>query len=181
VTQIKSVNKNNSSTKTQNRTKLPELTNEGKAINKELFRAVSQISGGKGEGFGEMVLNQFRGIETPIAGIASMLENIRSIAPKDNIEGMLATQMIATHNAAMSFYRRANKLIEVSTLESTIKLGNDTLRLADKLARTYTLQLEALNKYRGKGQQNISVKHVHVNEGGRAIVGNINSNKESKE
>jgi len=33
--------------------------------------------------------------------------------------------------------------------------------------------LEALNKHRGKGQQKVTVEHVHVHEGGQAVVGNV--------
>ena len=45
--------------------------------------------------------------------------------------------------------------------------------LATKLLRTYTMQVEALQHYRGKGQQKIRVEHVHVHSGGQAIVGAI--------
>ena len=31
----------------------------------------------------------------------------------------------------------------------------------------------ALDKHRGKGQQRVTVEHVHVHEGGQAIVGNV--------
>jgi len=34
--------------------------------------------------------------------------------------------------------------------------------------------MEALNKYRTGGKQTIQVQHVNVNEGGQAIVGNVN-------
>ena len=44
---------------------------------------------------------------------------------------------------------------------------------ASTLARTYIMQMEALDRHRGKGKQDIRVKHVHVNEGGQAIVGNV--------
>ena len=37
----------------------------------------------------------------------------------------------------------------------------------------YARQLETLNKHRGKGQQKVTVEHVHVAEGGQAIVGNV--------
>ena len=33
--------------------------------------------------------------------------------------------------------------------------------------------VEALNRYRGKGQQHVRVEHVHVNQGGQAIVGAV--------
>jgi hypothetical protein len=32
-----------------------------------------------------------------------------------------------------------------------------------------------LNRHRGKGQQKVTVEHVHVHEGGQAIVGNVES------
>jgi hypothetical protein len=36
--------------------------------------------------------------------------------------------------------------------------------------------LDALNRHRGKGQQKVTVEHVH--EGGQAIVGNVESRGE---
>ena len=35
------------------------------------------------------------------------------------------------------------------------------------------LMLDALNKHRGKGQQKVTVEHVHVHQGGQAVVGTI--------
>jgi hypothetical protein len=48
-------------------------------------------------------------------------------------------------------------------------LGN----LTTKFMRTYTMQVDALTRKRRKGQQNITVKHVHVYAGGQAIVGAV--------
>jgi len=42
--------------------------------------------------------------------------------------------------------------------------------LAVKLLRIFTSQMEALQRYRGKGQQKVTVEHVHVNAGAQAIV-----------
>lgn len=95
------------------------------------------------------------------------INSLMGIAPKDEIEGMLAAQMVATHNAAMECYRRA--MISEQTFEGRAQ----NLAFAGKLSRTYTMQLEALQKYRGKGQQKVTVEHVHVHEGGQAIVGNV--------
>jgi hypothetical protein len=33
--------------------------------------------------------------------------------------------------------------------------------------------LEALDRYRGTGQQKVTVEHVHVHSGGQAIVGAV--------
>jgi hypothetical protein len=42
---------------------------------------------------------------------------------------------------------------------------------ANKLCRTYAVLLDALNRHRGKGQQKVTVEHVHVHSGGQAVVG----------
>jgi hypothetical protein len=43
----------------------------------------------------------------------------------------------------------------------------------NKLMRTFTNQMETLKRYRSGAQQTVKVEHVHVHEGGQAIVGNI--------
>jgi thiol-disulfide isomerase/thioredoxin len=44
---------------------------------------------------------------------------------------------------------------------------------ASKLSRTFAMLLEALNRHRGKGQQKMTVEHVHVHSGGQAVVGMV--------
>ena len=44
---------------------------------------------------------------------------------------------------------------------------------ANKLSRTSVMLLEALNRHRGKGEQKVTVEHVHVHAGGQAVVGMI--------
>jgi hypothetical protein len=87
------------------------------------------------------------------------------IQPKGELEGMLAAQLIACHNAAMECYRRA--------MNSQLPARDYHLNQANKLSRTYSTLLEALNRHRGKGQQKVTVEHVHVHQGGQAIVGNV--------
>src|SRR6202045_871356 len=92
------------------------------------------------------------------------------IAPQDEIEGMIAAQLIAAHNATMECYRRA--MIDEQTLEGR----RDNLSQANKLSRTYAVLLDALNRYRGKeGQQKVTVEHVDVHAGGQAVVGLVES------
>ena len=89
------------------------------------------------------------------------------ISPKDEIEGMIAAQLLAAHNAAMECYRRA------MIGEQTFAGRSEGLSQANKLSRTYAVLLDALNRYRGKGQQKVTVEHVHVHAGGQAVVGTI--------
>ena len=100
------------------------------------------------------------------AAIAGLI----GIAPQDEIEGMIAAQLIAAHNATMECYRRA--MIDEQTLEGR----RDNLSQANKLSRTYAVLLDALNRYRGKeGQQKVTVEHVDVHAGGQAVVGLVES------
>ncbi len=91
---------------------------------------------------------------------------ICGIAPQGPIEGMLAAQMAAVHSATMTLARRVNNT-------ETIMQQDSADRCFNRLARTFIAQLEALNRHRGKGQQKMTVEHVHVHEGGQAIVGTV--------
>ena len=95
------------------------------------------------------------------------VEALIGIGPKDELEGMLGAQLLASHNAAMECYRRA--MIDEQTFEGR----RENLSQANKLSRTYTTLLEALNRHRGKGNQKVTVEHVTVNSGGQAIVGAV--------
>jgi hypothetical protein len=102
-----------------------------------------------------------------IAQIA--LLQMQGIAPKDTAESMLAVQMVATHDTAM-------KLLKQAMLANQTFQGKDmNLKHAEKLLQLYSRQMEVLAKYRGKGQQKITVEHVTVQAGGQAIVGNVTS------
>jgi hypothetical protein len=97
--------------------------------------------------------------------ITAALAGLIGIGPKDELEGMIAAQLIAAHSAVMECYRRA--MISEQTLQSR----SENLTQANKLSRTFAVLLDALNRHRGKGQQKISVEHVHVHSGGQAVVG----------
>ncbi len=92
---------------------------------------------------------------------------LMGIAPKDELEGMMAAQLVAAHSAAMECYRRA--MIGEQTFEGR----RENLAQANKLSRTYAALVEALNRHRGKGQQKVTVEHVHVHAGGQAVVGMV--------
>jgi hypothetical protein len=97
------------------------------------------------------------------AGLAA----VDGLQPRDEIEAMLAIQMVATHETAMEMLTRAKQAEFMPQLQ---ECGT----LAVKLLRTYTAQVEALARLRRGGEQKVVVQHVYVNEGGQAIVGNVN-------
>jgi hypothetical protein len=99
-------------------------------------------------------------------GTAFVSSIVGGIKPTDQIEAMLGAQMAAVHLATMTFARRLAHVDNIPQQDSAERAFN-------KLARTFTAQVEALKRYRTGGQQNVTVRHVTVNEGGQAIVGNI--------
>jgi hypothetical protein len=101
-------------------------------------------------------------------GINFMLAVVKGIEPRDQVEAMLAAQMAAVHMASMTFARR---LAHVDNLPQQDSASN----AFNKLARTFAAQAEALKRYRSGGEQKMTVQHVHVAEGGQAIVGNVNA------
>ena len=99
----------------------------------------------------------------------AVLAALIGIEPRDEIEAMIAAQLLGAHNAAMECYLRA------MLKDQPLKGYRENLNQANKLSRTYSVLLDALNRHRGKGQQKVTVEHVHVHSGGQAIVGTVKS------
>lgn len=96
--------------------------------------------------------------------INEMLHTIVAIGPRDTVEAMLAAQMASVHDAVMTqaaAARASGNLLQVDSATNAL----------NKLSRTFACQVEALNKYRSKGEQKVTVVHIH--EGAQAVVGDV--------
>ncbi|MEM9392794.1 MAG: hypothetical protein AAGA38_02990 [Pseudomonadota bacterium] len=91
---------------------------------------------------------------------------INTMQPRDATELLLLSQMAATHEATMMLARRLNRA-------ETLQQQDGAERAFNKLARTFTTQMEALKRYRAKAQQTVRVERVTVEDGGQAIVGSV--------
>ncbi|MBW7972642.1 hypothetical protein [Bradyrhizobium sp. BR 10289] len=100
------------------------------------------------------------------SNLAFMISMIGSIAPRDSIEAMLLSQMASVHVAAM---RCACRLACTDNLPQQEGV---TLAMT-RLARTFAAQVEALNRHRSSDERAITVQNLSVQDGGRAIVGNV--------
>jgi hypothetical protein len=121
-----------------------------------------------------LLLWQLRNV-FPGAGPDDRIEHIAfvvlgGIGPRDQLEELLAVQMLGTHNLAMQFLARA------ALKEQTVDGVNMNVDRATKLLRTFAMQMEALKRHRSEGEQRVIVKHVNVHEGGQAIVGAVSHN-----
>ena len=100
-------------------------------------------------------------------GMNAALALIEGAAPRDEIEGALAVQMACTHSAALSVLARfrggagsERRIVALATA-------------AARLLRAYSVQVETLRRLRHGGDQHVRVEHVHINDGGQAVIGNV--------
>lgn len=92
---------------------------------------------------------------------SAALAFMAAIQPQNEVEGALGVQMYAAHRLAIEM---ASRCRHTTDRQATMEYGN----LATKMMRTVTAQMDALGKMRRGGEQ--VVRHVHVYEGGQAIV-----------
>ena len=90
-----------------------------------------------------------------------LLSVVKGIKPQDQIEAMLAAQM-AVIQLTLFENRRILRGIEY------VAQRDDAAITISKLARTFIVQMDALKRYRSKGEQNVT-----VSDGGQAIVGDV--------
>ena len=95
-----------------------------------------------------------------------MISMMKSIKPRDGVEAMLVAQMVSVHVMAM---RCSQQLANAGDLARQ----DIAARSLGRLARTFPAQIEALSRYRGRGEPAITVQNVSVADGGKAIVGNV--------
>jgi hypothetical protein len=125
--------------------------------------------------FVDMALHHLeRAARMPADGASDMAINgaiamIAAFDPQNEMEAALALQAACTHMVAMAVMSRIGGA------------GGGPHRLpglasaSAKLLRAYCTQIETFRRLRSGGEQNIRVKHVHVHEGGQAVVGSVNS------
>jgi hypothetical protein len=80
------------------------------------------------------------------------------LKPDDPIEGMLIGQLMAANEAALAMYRKG-----WAQPPEYFQARTKYLQLADKAARTVMILTGRLDHHRGRGQQQITVKHVTTN------------------
>lgn len=128
-----------------------------------------RIAGTSDPDFRSAMINQVAlatpGRENSVSSVNAGLAALAGIQPRDELEGMLATQMVAVHNMALEMSKRA--LLPEQTVEGV----SDNVSRASRLMRTFCAQIEALQRYRNAGQSTVTVQHVTVGDGGQAVIG----------
>ena len=85
----------------------------------------------------------------------------------NEVECALVIQMACTHSAAMAVLGR------IGGAHGPDRSLTALAAAAARLLRAYATQVEALRRLRRGSSQLVRVEHVHVNEGGQAVIGAV--------
>jgi hypothetical protein len=95
----------------------------------------------------------------------AVVSGMADMKPADPVEGILIGQLIAANEAAMTLYR-LGWINNAKYFHAATKY----LQLADKATRTVLMLTERLDHHRGRGQQQIVVKHVTTVNADQAVI-----------
>jgi hypothetical protein len=144
-------------------------------MNKQLWRAqLATVVGSRQEAVQRQIMTDLYGLcadgrSDAALEMSKVLGLMIEIEPRDSLESRLAAQMVGTHTVAMYLLKKGLRG------EASVLVKDFYFRHAERLMRLFGHQLEALSRYRGKSpsEQHVTVEHVHIHEGGQAIVGSV--------
>ncbi len=142
-------------------------------------RVLAQATGVRDAGLGALITDQLIRLQAPSSlgdatngGLDIALATMLEMKPETITEALLAVQMVGVHHAALASMRKATSLHKVD------EHCGASMAVATSLMRLYIEQLEAMAKLKGKtGQQKVTVEHVHIHDGGQAIVGAVSAGR----
>jgi len=151
------------------------IGSDRKQINSDVKKMVCGALGVKNDEIAYRLLAQIRAAmkltgpsDPEFIEITAAIAMMQEIKPENVIQAMLASQIVGVHHAVMAFLNRATHSTQ------TFEGADANVLRATRLGRLYIEQLEAMAKLKGKiGEQKVTVEHVHVHEGGQAIVGAV--------
>ena len=92
---------------------------------------------------------------------------VAAVDPQNELEATMALQMVAANEAAQFSFGRSRRAEFIEHASAYANMGN-------KAMRSFALHAEAIAKMRRGGEQ--VVRHVHVNDGGQAVIaGTVNT------
>lgn len=95
---------------------------------------------------------------------AGVLAQMKAIAPRNGLEGMLAAQMVAMHGAGCELLRRAMQPQEL------VQQADQMMRTSARMMTLFARQTELMLRLRGHEKQTLRIEHVRKAEGGRLSV-----------
>jgi len=105
--------------------------------------------------------------------LALGVDAAESIKAKNSLEKMLAHQLALLHSVSM---RTMDKALLQSKGSECVGLMNSCTRMMD----TFQRGLLTIQRLRGTGRQTFVVKHVTVESGAQAVIGNVKTQRKGK-
>lgn len=92
-----------------------------------------------------------------------------SLGAQGLLQNMLVTQLLATHDLQQRL------LPYVTGSMHDPEHGQYYINAITKLSNVFIQQVNTLHKLQGNSQQKVTVEHLHINDGGNAIIGQVNA------
>ena len=145
---------------------LPSADEAVKALKKELSGYDEDFSFGILMQLGSLSLTK----DPHGAGFLFARSVLKKVRSGDHMEMLLVTQMLAVHDATMTLCNTSWRLRKVCRNR---RFSRNTF---NKFARTFSHQMDTLQRWRSGTEQKVTVQNVSVSDGGQAIVGNVTQN-----
>jgi hypothetical protein len=138
----------------------------------EFISDAMATTGTRNEDLAHTLLTQLANAQGPVSentenAVNAALASLAEFKCGNIQETMLAVNIIA-------LYSHSTKLFVKAANAMHPELQLNFLHMAIKLSRAFTVGMEAFQKIRRGGAYTMNIRHLHVQSGGQAIVGNIN-------
>jgi len=138
---------------------------------KQRFNKFSDLTGTKDTEVGVHILEKAWLAMSPLTASSTVygnviLQSFSDQKPRDAIEARLVAQVAVLYSQGMNYLGKAE-------MTDYPEQKQQYVNMAVKLLRLHNETIEALQRYRRGGEQRVTVQHVHVSQGGQAIVGNV--------
>jgi hypothetical protein len=104
------------------------------------------------------------------ATLNAALAIITSMRPDNELEALLAIQIIATGFSGMRFLRQSHRHMTQEFIDVYGGYALKLLRLQSELIQTF-------DRHRRGNRQTVEVRHVHIYPGGQGVVGIVNQGR----
>lgn len=106
--------------------------------------------------------------------LALGIDAAQSIQANNSMEKMLAHQMAMAHKCSMQTMDKAMGWLQhQSGNQVAMTEAARLMNASAKLMQSFQQGLMTMQKLRTGGQQTVTVQHVHVADGGQAVIGNV--------
>lgn len=108
--------------------------------------------------------------ELKLSKAHQVIENIaESLSAQGLLQNMLVTQLLGAHELQQKL------LPYVSRSMHDPERGQYYINAISKISILFIQQVSLLQKLQGNSQQKVTVEHLHVSDGGNAIIGQVNA------